>query len=235
MRPTVRPDHDSTRRPQWLHFDQRFAHSYVLGGLHAPADAGRVIDYLQQRGLTHKYGWMGSSSTAIPGLAVANREPRLNAIVAFVATGAYRQWLYSWHTNGLWNNAGDTSLWPETDSLLNIVDPILHVNTLYPCAVLMVSGGADKVVDPKTARAFTHAARPYYAEWPERLRMVVYDEYSHNLPVDVITTYAQSWFRLYLHPVNPPPPTVGGAKNLNEAVKRTSVTGAVHKKVVEGN
>ena len=52
---------------------------------------------------------------------------------------------------------------------------IRHVSTLFPCAVLMVSGGADKVVDPATARAFADAARPFYQSDPERLRLVVYE------------------------------------------------------------
>src|SRR5262249_22101550 len=156
------PDPDPARRPQWLFFDQRFAHSYVLGGYRAPRDAARVIDYLIARGDVHpkKIGWLGSSSTGIPGLAVATREPRLAAIVAFVSTGAYRQWLDSWHANGLWRGSG-SELWPETEALL-AHDPILHVEKMFPVAVLMVSGGNDKVVDPNTAKAFVEAARPFY-------------------------------------------------------------------------
>ncbi|RZA00876.1 MAG: alpha/beta hydrolase [Sphingobacteriaceae bacterium] len=228
------PDADSSRRPQWLFFDQRFAHTYVAGGLFAPQDAGRVIDYLQAKGLANKFGWIGSSSTGIPGLAVATAEPRLGAVVAFVSTGAYRQWLESWHTNGLW--LGKTNqLWPETEALLNKVDPILHVNTLFPCAVLMVSGGADKIVDVKTARAFTNAAKPFYVSDPERLRLVIYDDYGHNLPHDVVTMYAENWFRLYLNPDKAAPKPEAAVKDLNESVKRSSVTGADHKKVMQGD
>ena len=146
------PDPDVARRPQWLVFDERFAHSYVLMGARMPEDAGRVMDYLIARGDVHpeKIGWMGSSSTGIPGLAVATREPRLKAIVAFVSTGAYAQWHQTWHTNGLWVGKTD-EFWPETRELLTW-DPIRHVEGLFPTAVLMVSGGDDKVVDPATAR-----------------------------------------------------------------------------------
>ena len=147
------PDPDPARRAQWLFFDQRFAHGYVLGGLRAPQDARRVIDYLVKRGdvAPDKIGWLGSSSTGIPGLAVATQGPRLAAVVAFVSTGAYRQWLETWHTNGLWRGT-TKDLWPETEELLEKVDPILHVDRMYPTAVLMVSGGEDKVVDPRTAK-----------------------------------------------------------------------------------
>lgn len=222
------PDPDSSRRPQWLYFDERFAHSYVQGGLYAIQDAGKVIDYLQSRGDVGKFGWIGSSSTGIPGLAVATQEPRLNAVVAFVSTGAYRAWLDSWQTNGLWR--GKTkALWPETEALLPTVDPILHVKTMFPCAILMVSGGADIVVDAKTARLFIDAARPYYQADPDRLRLVIYDGLGHNLPADVVPLYTEGWFRMYLNPSQPPPPPEGAPKSLKESVKRTNITGEDHK------
>ncbi|MEO6150723.1 MAG: hypothetical protein ABIN95_09585 [Mucilaginibacter sp.] len=228
------PDPDTARRPKWLVFDQRFANLYVEMGKYVPQYAGRVIDYLQQNSLADKFGWVGSSSTGIPGLAVATSEPRLGAVVAFVSTGAYREWLESWKTNKLWS--GKTNeLWPETEAILAKYDPILHVKTMFPCAILMVSGGGDKVVDAKTAHSFTEAAKPYYVTDPERLRLVVYDEYGHNLPRDIVPMYVESWMRLYLHPTNPPPKPLEAAKDLKESVKRSSVTGADHKKVMQGN
>lgn len=228
------PDPNPARRPQWLVFDQRFAHGYVQGGARAPHDAGRVIDYLMARGdvLPDRIGWMGSSSTGIPGLAVATREPRLAAIVAFVSTGAYEQWLQTWHTNGLWKGETD-ELWPETRELLQW-DPIRHVEGMYPTAVLMVSGGDDKVVDPATARAFVDAARPYYRQDPERLRLVIYEGFGHNLPRDIIKMYTEHWFHLYLHPTEPPPPPPTAPANLDESVRRTQINAAKHREVVGG-
>jgi len=228
------PDADPARRPQWLVFDQRFAHGYALGGSRAPADAGRVINYLTKRDDVNpkKIGWLGSSSTGIPGLAVATREPRLAAIVAFVSTGAYGQWFATWHTNKLW--VGKTpELWPETIDLLKD-EPIRHVSTLFPCAVLMVSGGADKVVDPATARAFADAARPFYQSDPERLRLVVYEGCGHNLPRDVVKMYAEHWFHLYLNPTKDPPAPEGAttAPALGESVKRTQINSAGHEKTI---
>lgn len=228
------PDPDPKRRPEWLVFDQRFAHGYVQGGARAPRDAGRVIDYLIGRGdiAPKKIGWMGSSSTGIPGLAVATREPRLAAIVAFVSTGAYEQWLETWHTNGLWR--GQTrALWPETIELLEH-DPIRHVESMYPVAVLMVSGGNDKVVDPATARAFVDAARPYYLKDPERLRLVVYEGFGHNLPPDVVKLYTEHWFRTYMHPIRPAPQPAGKPAGLDESVKRTEINAGKHKELIRG-
>lgn len=226
------PDPDPARRPQWLFFDQRFAHSYAIMGERAPRDANRVLNYLARRGDVQpdKIGWLGSSSTGIPGLAAATQGPRLAAVVAFVATGAYRQWLETWHTNGLWR--GQTpELWPETEELLRKYDPILHVEKMYPTAVLMISGGADKVVDPKTARAFVEAARPYYESDPHRLRLVMYDGFGHNLPADIIPMYAESWFHLYMHPTRPAPKPPEPFRSLQQSVKQTQINATDHKEV----
>lgn len=140
------PDPNPARRPEWLHFDPRFAHSYVLGGIRTPNDASRVIDYLVSRPDVdaQRIGWLGSSTTGIFGLAAATRERRIKAIVAFVATGAYEKWLGSWKPNGLWQGAA-AELWPETLALLPEVDPILRATNLFPCATLIVNGRASSL------------------------------------------------------------------------------------------
>lgn len=231
------PDPDPERRPQWLVFDERFAHGYSVGGARAPGDTARVIDYLVARGdvAPGKIGWLGSSSTGIPGLAVAAREPRLAAIVAFVSTGAYRMWFDTWKTNGLW--CGKSSgIWPDTDLLLKENDPIHHVDGLFPTAVLLVCGGRDKVVDPSTSRAFVEAAEPYYRSDPARLRLVVYENFAHNLPPDVVRMHAEHWFRLYMNPVTlppkPAPEPTDGVKATTESVRRTQINAADHREVV---
>lgn len=227
------PDSDPARRAQWLYFDQRFAHSYVLGAQRAIADTKPVIAYLVSRGDVDpgKIGWLGSSSTGIPGLAVATQGPRLAAVVAFVSTGAYRQWFDTWQPNGLWR--GRTySLWPETEALLKEYDPILHAQKLFPTAVLMVNGGEDKVVDPKTARAFVEAARPAYKADPDRLRLAVYEGFGHNLPADVVRLYAEHWFHLYMNPTGAPPTAIAASTSLEQSVARSQINAADHRKVV---
>jgi hypothetical protein len=227
-------DPEPTRRPQWLVFDERFAHSYVLGGLRTIKDAGRIIDYLTVRPDVNadKLGWLGSSSTAILGIAAATRDHRLKAFVGFVSTGALREWYSTWEPNGLTKGKA-LKLWPETEQLL-ADEPVKHAATLYPAAVLLVNGDDDKVVDVRSTRAFVNAARPYYKADPDRLRLVVYEGMSHNLPADVVKMHAEHWFRLYMHPTQPPPAPPAPIKSLEDSTKRTSINAAEHKDVIGG-
>ena len=98
----------------------------------------------------------------------------------------------------------------------------------------MVSGGADKVVDPATARAFVDAARPFYQSDPSRLRLVVYEGFGHNLPRDVVKMYAEHWFHLYLSPTKDPPAPerVTTMPSLTESVKQTQINSSGHDKVI---
>ena len=227
------PDPDPRRRPQWLYFDQRFAHSYVLGGHRAAKDAGVVIDYLVKRGDVprDKIGWLGSSSTGIPGLFVTTEGPRLAAIVAFVSTGACREWFDTWHFNGLWRGNAD-GLWPETEKLLAEYDPILFATNAFPTAVLMINGGTDKIVDAKTARSFVEAARPAYRSDPERLRFIVYEGFGHNLPADIVQTHAEQWFHLYMNPATAAPVTPAPPANLRQSVARSQINATDHRQIV---
>ena len=227
------PDPDPARRPQWLVFDERFAHSYPLAAQRAITDSQRVVAYLCARTDVNpdKLGWFGSSSTGIPGLAVATQGPRLAAVLAFVSTGAYRAWLDTWQPNGLWRG-GTNGFWPETERLLATVDPILHASNLWPTATLLVNGGDDKVVDIRSARAFVEAARPAFTNDPARLRLVNYEGFSHNLPQDVVRDYAERWFRLYLHPVDPPPGPPLPIRTLADAARQTQINSASHASVV---
>jgi hypothetical protein len=227
------PDPDPARRPQWLVFDERFANSYPLAAQHAIADSQRVIAYLRTRADVNpdKLGWFGSSSTGIPGLAVATQGPRLAAVVAFVSTGAYRAWLDTWQPNGLWRG-GTNGLWPETQHMLAVVDPILHASNLWPTATLLVNGADDKVVDIRSTRAFVEAARPAFTNDPARLRLVNYEGFGHNLPPDVVRDYAERWFRLYLHPLDPPPGPLVPTSTLAAAVEQTQINAASHASVV---
>ncbi|MBN8246401.1 MAG: prolyl oligopeptidase family serine peptidase [Verrucomicrobia bacterium] len=227
------PDPDPARRPQWLVFDERFAHGNPLAAQRAVQDSHRVVGHLGSRPDVdpEKLGWFGSSSTGIPGLAVATQGPRLAAVVVLASTGAYRVWLDTWKPNGLWSG-GPEGLWPETGPLLDTVDPLLHAARLWPTATLLINGGEDKVVDIRSARAFADAARPAFTRDPARLRLITYEGFSHNLPEDVIQHHAEHWFRLYLHPVVPPPPAPAPAGNLAEAAQRTEINAAPHARVV---
>lgn len=43
--------------------------------------------------------------------------------------------------------------------------------------------------------------------------------------------YVEHWFHLYMDPVQAPPKTETTAKDINETVRRTEITGADHSKL----
>lgn len=193
------PDPDPARRPVWIFWDARLAHAYTLLASRAGTDAGRVIDYLESRPDLDatRVGWLGLSTSGIIGLAAMTQEPRLRALVAFVATGSYREWFGTWFENGTWQGT-ETEIWPETEALLDAWDPILHVAGLAGRPVLLVCGEDDIYVDPRTARAFADAARPHYAAAPDHLQLVIYTATGHILPPGVIEMHTGFWFGLHL-------------------------------------
>ncbi len=116
--------------------------------------------------------------------------------------------------------------------MLKREDPIDHVQTMFPCAVLMVNGGEDKVVDPATARDFVATARSFYKTDPDRLRLVVYEGFGHNLPLDIVEMHAEHWFHLYMHPTREAPAARGGVPSLRESVRRTQINATDHQDVI---
>ena len=134
-----------------------------------------MIDFLSTRKDVNadKIGWLGSSSTAILGIAAATRERRLKAFVGFVSTGALREWYQTWEPNGL-TKGKSLRLWADTEKLLED-EPIKHVATLYPTAVLLVNGGEDKVVDVRSNCSWQR--RVLHKEDPDRL-----GQWSKNAP-----------------------------------------------------
>lgn len=88
------------------------------------------------------------------------------------------------------------------------------------------------MIDPASARAFFRIAQPSFASDPHRLRLIMYEGFSHNLPEDVVKHYAEHWFHLYLHPTDPPPGPAEVVKSLEEATRRTQINAQDHKRGV---
>jgi len=45
--------------------------------------------------------------------------------------------------------------------------------------------------------------------------------------------YAEHWFHLYMHPIDPPPLPAKDAENLTESARRTQINAADHKKIIQ--
>src|SRR5262249_43828154 len=141
-------------------------------------------------------------------------------------TGAFREWFSTWEPNGL-TRGGKLKLWEDTEQLL-ADEPIKHASELFPVAMLLVNGGDDKVVDVRSTRAFVDAAPPNYKTDRERPRLVVCEGMGHNFPVDAVKMHAEHWFRLYLHPTNPPPQPPAPIKQLKDSAKKLQINSADH-------
>lgn len=68
--------------------------------------------------------------------------------------------------------------------------------------------------------------------WSTNLIQEGYEGFAHNLPPDVVRDYAERWFRLYLHPVDPPPGPPAPIHSLAEAARQTQINAAPHASVV---
>lgn len=62
--------------------------------------------------------------------------------------------------------------------------PHRHVDRFYPVALLAQNAGRDANVPPADARAFDAALQPSYAEAPDRLAYVEFEDAEHLMPED---------------------------------------------------
>jgi uncharacterized protein len=76
-------------------------------------------------------------------------------------------------------------------------DPIGQVERIAPRSLLLLHGEADQVVPPVLARRFCEAARPYYAEHPERLVLTEIRRLNHYITSRMIMQM-RDWFVRYL-------------------------------------
>jgi hypothetical protein len=70
-----------------------------------------------------------------------------------------------------------------------------------PAALLTIVAGQDKTVPPKDAKAFHQQLLPYYASFPEKLKLAEYPESDHMMEeADWFDAVAQTknWLNLFI-------------------------------------
>ena len=173
---------------QWLYCDQRFALATCWAPTHLRLTHCHKLSRAPGDVEPDKIGQLGSSSARIPGLAVATQGPRppSSRSSALARTSVVRHLaakrLVESQTSSLWPGGKPCSA-NTTQSC-----------TPTSCSHTRTDGKRrrDKVVD-RGARV-CRAARPSYKSI-ERLRLVVYEGFGHNLPSDVVRL-PRHWFHL---------------------------------------
>jgi dienelactone hydrolase len=155
-------------------------------------DARRVIDYLETRPdvIPDRIGWSGGSLGGLVGAILATTEKRVKAVVSLIGSGAHRQLAEAWgKKEDPWE--------PETEALLRRYDPLERVDAMFPAAVLLYNGATDGAIPVSSAQAFCDAARPYYQQRPDRLKLIINPNSGHEIPEEGMAMMLD-WFKRFL-------------------------------------
>ena len=140
------------------------AHAILLRMLReAIGEIPRVVDHLLREGYG-PIGIAGISMGAFATLGAAAADPRLVAVVSILGSPDW------WPVKGEIDDAERP--WLEEA-------PVRRPEVFPPRALLIANAGRDVNVPPEPARRFAETLRPYYAQWPERLRYIEYPESGH--------------------------------------------------------
>ncbi len=129
------------------------------------AELPGVIEALEARGWAQR-GRVGACGISMGGFTLFGAlvaRCRLDAVVPIVASPRWK-----------------------------MVEPSPHqqLDHYFPTPLLMITGGADEVVPPETARQLHEALQPKYAEAPERLRYLELPGEEHMFSKD---GWGQAW------------------------------------------
>ncbi|MDO8690003.1 MAG: prolyl oligopeptidase family serine peptidase [Dehalococcoidia bacterium] len=98
---------------------------------------------------------------------------------------------------------------PAHDVLKTELDVVAVADFLSHAAVLLIHGTKDAWVTVESSRILNRALRPYYATYPERLRLVEYPNMAHSISKPegedcareqlLLKEEVAGWFRRFLH------------------------------------
>jgi cephalosporin-C deacetylase-like acetyl esterase len=180
-----------------------YLHHTRDGLAQAVIDLRRGIDYLQSRPEVDadRIGYLGASMGGILGADTAGADPRLKAVVLWVAGGNWGRLIEtSSLARRLFAQSPSAESLSDAGRVLRPVDPLVWVARIAPRPLLMLNGRQDDVVPPPTTEELFAAARE-----PKEIRW--YDS-GHNLPVLQAVTVSLQWLKEKLGAATAPGPTV---------------------------
>jgi dienelactone hydrolase len=162
-------------------------------------DVSRIIDYLATRrdADATRVGMMGASGGGITGLMAACIEPRLKAVVAWMATC---------DLSGLgWNLTPGRTAADQIDAVPGLEKDIERFDAAYayqkipPIALAIINNKTDPVIPYEKAEKLYEKLKPLYAQCPDRLSFELLDlpQPKHGLPPEGFT-HGFEWLEKFL-------------------------------------
>jgi len=162
-------------------------------------DISRIIDYLAGRPEADqgRVGIMGGSGGGITGLMAACTEPRLKAVVA---------WMAACDLSAIWKNltpgqplADMIKAVPGLQEEIEKFDAAYAYERIPPIALAIINNKTDPVVPYEKVRELYEKLKPLYTEYPERLKFDLLElpEPKHGLPPEGFI-HGYEWLERFL-------------------------------------
>ncbi len=162
-------------------------------------DISRIIDCLEARADADesRVGVMGGSGGGITGLMAACTEPRLKAVVAWMATCNLAQ-VWDVLTPGK-PVAEMIEAVPGLRERIERFDAAYAYNNIPPIALAIINNKTDPVIPYKRAQELYEKIKPLYARYPERLKFELLElpEPKHGLPPEGFV-HGYEWLERFL-------------------------------------
>ena len=162
-------------------------------------DVSRIIDHLGDlpQADPSRVGATGVSMGGCSTLVLACREPRLSAAVSLIGAADF-WWDVTKIAPGPEQDAFRKRLSPRLHQLVNSLDPTRHMAGIRPKPVLLLNGGKDHWIDPRSVEQFARRLRErYYGDGPENVACLVEPDVGHRV-TDLMWARMTAWFARHL-------------------------------------
>jgi len=166
---------------------------------HTARDVSRIIDGLGD--LRHadpsRIGVAGVSMGGCSALVLTCREPRISAAVSIIGAADF-WWDVTKIAPGPRQQAWRRHLSPRLRQLVDSLDPMRHMAGIPPKPVLLLNGGKDHWIDPRSVEGFARRLRAqHYQGCPENIACFVEPQVGHEV-TERMWTRMIAWFSRHL-------------------------------------
>ncbi|MHC4716043.1 MAG: alpha/beta hydrolase family protein [Planctomycetota bacterium] len=166
---------------------------------HTARDVSRMIDSLGDlpQADPSRIGVTGVSMGGCSAWVLACREPRISAAVSMIGAADF-WWDVTKIAPGPEQEAWRRHLSPRLRQLVDSLDPMQHMEGIFPKPVLLLNGGQDHWIDPRSVKEFARRLRArYYDRCPENIACLVEPQIGHKV-TDLMWNRMTAWFTRHL-------------------------------------